>query len=81
MIRLEIKKFNKILCKLIGHQEEIIEDRQLDKDVIVSDDLKVKDFGFPIYIHNFICKRCKTTWSSYPDIPGSNNGRYKVHYL
>jgi len=35
----------------------------------------------PVFVHVKECKRCGKIEKSYPDVPGSNGGRFKVNYI
>ena len=69
-----------ILCKLFGHDEIKFDSVQVDDGSVVSDELSAGDFNFPVMVHRFKCKRCGHIRESYPDLPGSCGGKYKVHY-
>ncbi len=35
-----------LMCKLLGHNEEQIEDYKIDDEIIITDDIKAKQFAF-----------------------------------
>ncbi len=69
-----------VICFLLGHHEQKIDDIKMNDDLVVTDDIKVSEFSFPVVKHRFRCKRCMKIRETYPDIPGSMDGTYKVHY-
>ncbi len=70
-----------LMCKLLGHNEEQIEDYKIDDEIIITDGIKAKQFAFPVVMHQYKCKRCKAIRQSNPDVIGSMDGRYVVHYI
>ena len=69
------------ICILLGHNEEKIEDHKIEKNTIVTDNIRAKQFTYPVMIHRYRCKRCGKIRSSNPDIIGSDGGKYVVHYI
>ena len=74
-----IRQIRRIFCILGMHKWEY-KDIRLDDNIVLSGNYKAGDFKFPVYVHIKRRRICGKYEMSYPDLPGSCGGKYKVRY-